>query len=222
MFPDKNPQKIQKMFNEISSYYDMMNNFISLGTHYIIKTLTVKKLDIQPNTITLDLFCGTGDFVKIISKLCPKTKVIGLDFSENMLKLAQQKNPNYAFIQADASQIPFKESEFDYITAGFGLRNVENRSKVLDEIYRTLKQNGKFLHLDFNSKSKISCIFNLIVKITTKICAKNSENYNYLLKSKNSFPSPDELIREFETHGFKLIKKYNYLFGIISAQIMEK
>ena len=36
---DKNTQKIKTMFDEISGYYDFMNNFISFGTHYILKFL---------------------------------------------------------------------------------------------------------------------------------------------------------------------------------------
>ena len=90
---DKNPQKIQNMFDEISSYYDKMNNIISLGTHFIIKYFALKELDIKPRSVVLDLCCGTGDFTKIISKFYPRAKVIGLDFSEKMLKLAMKKIP---------------------------------------------------------------------------------------------------------------------------------
>ena len=43
MQPDKNPQKIKNMFDEISTYYDRMNNLISLGTHYIVKYLAIKE-----------------------------------------------------------------------------------------------------------------------------------------------------------------------------------
>ena len=44
---DKNPKKIQSMFDEISSGYDLMNNFISLGTHFVIKFITVLDLKIK-------------------------------------------------------------------------------------------------------------------------------------------------------------------------------
>jgi ubiquinone/menaquinone biosynthesis C-methylase UbiE len=46
--------------------------------------------------------------------------------------------------------------------------------------------------------------------------------YNYLISSKNDFPEPEQLVKEFEKHGFKCIKICNYLFGTISAQIMQK
>ena len=113
---DKTPEKIQAMFDEISEYYDKMNNFISLGTHYIIKFLALKELAIQPRTMIIDLCCGTGDFTKIISNFYPRAKVIGLDFSNKMLKLAKSKNPNGVFIQSDCTNLPFAEGEFDYIT----------------------------------------------------------------------------------------------------------
>ncbi len=219
---DKNPQKIKNMFDEISNYYDFMNNGISLGTHYFIKHMALKILNIKPHAIILDLCCGTGDFSKIISKLYPTSKVIGLDFSINMLKLAKQKNPQSVFIQGDCTNLSFQDNEFDYITMGFGLRNIENRAKAISEIYRTLKPQGKFLHLDFGQHNKLSKIFDLIVITAVKLTGKNFKHYKYLLASKKEFPSPENLITEFENQGFKFIKRQDYLFGIISAQIMGK
>lgn len=219
---NKNPEKISKMFDEISPYYDKMNNFISLGTHYFIKKLALKSLNIRKNSYVLDLCCGTGDFTRIIGKIEPKTKIIGLDNSVEMLKLAKAKNPDKVFMQGDCTELPFTKNEFDFITIGFGLRNIENRKKALSEIYRTLKTGGKFLHLDFGRHNLSSKIFDFIVMSITKVLKLNSENYLYLLKSKNEYPEPDELIKEFETQGFKLLKRQDFLFGAISYQIMGK
>ena len=219
---DKNPEKITKMFNEISGYYDKMNNLISLGTHYLIKKIALKNLKIDKNSYVLDLCCGTGDFSKIFGQIAPEAKVIGLDNSIKMLKLAKIKNPKQAFVQGDCKNLPFGENEFDYITIGFGLRNIEDRKKALSEIYRTLKTSGKFLHLDFGRHNFGSKIFDLLVILTIKFLKLNSENYLYLLKSKNEYPEPEELIEEFKTQGFKLSKRQDFLFGTISYQIMEK
>ena len=227
---DKNPQKITQMFDGISSYYDKMNNFISLGTHHLIKKIAIKNLNIKPNTYILDLCCGSGDFTKIVNKLYPNAKIIGLDNSIEMLKIAKIKNPKQVFIPANCTSLPFNENEFDYITVGFGLRNIENRKQALSEIYRTLKSGGKFLHLDFGKHSFANKIFDLIIIVITKFAkakygANNKsfqESYNYLICSKNEYPEPDELIKEFISHGFKLLKRQDFLFGIISFQIMEK
>ena len=131
---DKTPQNITKIFDEISGYYDRMNNLISLGTHYFIKKIALKDLKIRQNSYILDICCGTGDFTQIIDKIEPKAKVIGLDNSVEMLKLAKQKNPQKVFMQGDCTELKFKDNEFDYVTVGFGLRNVENRHKAISEI----------------------------------------------------------------------------------------
>jgi demethylmenaquinone methyltransferase/2-methoxy-6-polyprenyl-1,4-benzoquinol methylase len=219
---NKNPQKIQKMFDDISSYYDRMNNLISFGTHYILKFLALKELDIKPRTMILDLCCGSGDITKLVTKFYPRTKIIGVDFSSNMIKLAKIKNPKGVFLLTDCTDLPLAEREIDYITMTFGLRNIENRAKALTEIYRVLNYDGKFLHLDFGINNWASKIFNFTLLLFAKICRKDLKAYKYLICSKKDFPNPDALIEEFETHKFKLLKRKDYLFGAISLQIMTK
>ncbi len=219
---DKNPQKIKAMFDEISGYYDGMNNFISLGTHFILKMIAIKSLKIQGEAAVLDLCCGTGDFTRIISVLHPKAKVIGLDFSKKMVQIAKNKNPDKIFVQGDCTDLPFKDSEFDYVTMGFGLRNIENRQAAIFQVHRVLKSGGKFLHLDFGKHNKFSKIFDVIVPFIVKVLNKNSNHYTYLLKSKENFPEPENLIKEFENVGFSLIDRHDFLFGVISAQVMQK
>ena len=85
---DKNPQKIKNMFDNIASYYDKMNDLMSLYLHKKIKTSAVKMLDIEPKSFVLDLCCGTGDLCGIISSFGQKIRIIGLDSSINMLKIA--------------------------------------------------------------------------------------------------------------------------------------
>ena len=219
---DKNPEKIKSMFEEIAIYYDKVNNIISFGTHYLIKYLCVKELDIKPRSMVVDLCCGTGDFTKLINKIYPRAKVIGLDFSPEMLKLAKEKNKTGVFLQADCTNIPFPEKEFQYATIGFGLRNIEDRQKAISEIYRILETDGIFLHLDFGNHNKLSKAFDIFVNLLCKICKNGAEHYQYLLNSKEEFPNPDKIIEEFEQQGFKFIKRKDFLFGTISAQIMQK
>lgn len=219
---DKNPQKVKALFNEIAQYYDKTNNYISFFTHYIIKYLALKELNIKPRSMILDVCCGTGDFTQIINKFYPRVNIIGIDFSQNMIKLAKIKNPNGVFAVADCLNLPFKEREFNYVTASFGLRNIENRKQAISEIYRVLDYGGEFLHVDFGEHNKLSKIFDFIVPIIAKISKINIQHYKYLIDTKNDFPQPDKLIEEFSELGFKFVKRKDYLFGAISIQIMEK
>ncbi len=221
---DKNPDKIQFIFNDISSYYDKMNNLISFGMHYFVKSSAIKMLDIQTDKQILDICCGTGDFTGIISKSVSGAKVTGLDFSYNMIEKAIQKFPSNTFIVGDCTDIPFKNEEFDYVTVGFGMRNVENRTKAIKEVNRVLKFGGKFLHLDFaGGKNNFAAkIFNFATLLLVKFLGKNAEHYKYLLNSKASYPAPDVILKEFENAGFKLISEKNFVFGVINAQVLEK
>jgi len=219
---DKNPEKIKEMFDKISPYYDKMNNFISLGLHNIVKKQAVKMLKIAPRSMVLDLCCGTGDFTKIIDKVYPRAKVIGLDNSVEMIKIAKNKNPKKAFLKCDCTDLGFGEGEFDAVTIGFGLRNIENRKKALEEIRRVLKPDGKFLHLDFGYQNRLSAFFDFVVPFIAKYVVKDEENYKYLIESKNSYPEPDELIKEFQDAGFEFAEQKNFLRGTVSAILMRK
>lgn len=222
MVCDKNPENVRNLFNEIAQYYDKTNNFISVFSHYIIKYFALRELNIKPRSLILDVCCGTGDFTRLIAKVSPRSRVIGVDFCENMLKIAKNKNPKGVFVLVDCLELPFKEREFNYVTAGFGLRNIKDRAKAVSEIYRVLDFDGQFLHLDFGIRNSFSKVFDRLVPVVAKCLKINLEHYKYLINSKQEFPEPDELIKEFETHGFKLVKRVDYLFGVISAQIMQK
>ena len=71
-----------------------MNDILSCFSHIKVKTQAIEALNLKDNIKVLDLCCGTGDLGHIIKKKYPKTQVIGVDFSRNMLKIASRKNKN--------------------------------------------------------------------------------------------------------------------------------
>ena len=222
MTPDKSPQKIQTMFDIISDKYDLINNIMSLGLQKLIKKNSVKLLKIKPKDNILDLCCGTGDFAYIIKNGYPDVKVLGADFSQEMLKIAREKGKGVKFIHGDATNLPFEDNSFDFVIMGFGLRNIQDTEKALKEIYRILKYGGKFLHIDFGEKNILNSLFDRIIPNLTHILTKNSFAYRYLIDSKKTFPEPNNLVIEFENSGFKFLKRKDYLFKTISCLVMKK
>ena len=79
----------------------------------------------------------------------PSGNVIGLDFNQKMLDLADKKiraqnlQKEIQLKQGDAMHLPYPDQSFDIVTIGFGLRNVPDADQVLKEIYRVLKPDGK-------------------------------------------------------------------------------
>lgn len=221
-FPDKSPAVIHTMFNMISREYDFLNNLMSFGIHNAIKLKCVQSLDIKPHANVIDLCCGTGDIARLIKKVQPNAIVTGIDFSENMLEIAKNKSEGIQYFQGDVTNLPYPDETFDIVTMGFGLRNINNAEKAVEEVYRILKPNGLFLHLDFGEKNILSRIFDMVIPIAIRLFTENTLSYKYLIESKKAFPIPSDLIKDFESKGFKLNKRLDFISGVISAQIMEK
>lgn len=149
MQPKKTPENIKSMFSSLAPRYDFFNNIISFGLHRVIKKLVIKELDIKRGYIILDLCTGTGDAAGIIKQKYPDSIVFAVDFSEKMLPIAASKYSDINFSQQDCCDLHFKDNYFDVATISFGLRNIENSNKALDEVHRVLKECGIFMHLDF-------------------------------------------------------------------------
>lgn len=219
---DKSPNAIKKMFDNIATYYDSMNNIISIGTDKLIKKYCIKILNVSDKSSVLDLCTGTGDLVKIIQKLRPKAKITAVDFSKNMLDIARKQIKEVEFIEADVTDLPFEGNSFDFITISYGLRNIQDRARAISEIYRLLKDDGKVLHLDFGEKNMLGKMFEVFAPYFARILGKDYQSYKYLVNSKQTFPEPNALIKEFEDQNFKLVERKDFLFGAISAQVFTK
>ena len=219
---DKSPERIKKLFNYIAPHYDQNNDIISLLMHRIIKFDVIRRLpELRDHAKILDLCCGTGDITNLLQKKYHEALITGVDFSEEMLKIARKKNKKLKFEEADCASLPFPDNSFDLITIGFGLRNTPDYDKVLSEINRVLKPNGIFMHLDFGNASETADkIFHKIVELVAQL--QEDDSYIYLMESKHEFPPVEELIKLFARNGLKLTERKDYLQGIISAQYCTK
>ncbi len=218
----KRSEEIKEMFNKIAPNYDFLNEKISFGTHKFVKKQAMKLLNLESNANVLDICTGSGDLIDIVKYYYPNCNITGIDFSEKMLEIAKKKYPKITFSVQNASELNFYDATFDCVTSAFGFRNIQEKTKTLNEISRVLKNGGYFMHLDFGAKHIIAKIYNLIALMLAKKCSKDFDAYKYLIKSINNFLPPKELIKNFEKHNFKLIKRKDFFFGIISCQIMQK
>ncbi len=222
---DKNPEKIQKMFNKIANKYDFLNNVISFGAHKFIKKITFGKLNIKKGSKILDICTGTGDIARIIKQKEPSADVTGVDFSSSMLEFANEKyeDENIKFICEDVCNLEFEDNTFDIITSGFGLRNIENFNLAVKEVKRVLKNNGVFAYLDFSCKNDlVNSIFDRTTVLFARIFGGDVQSYKYLIKSKKEFKKPHELIENFKNSGFKLVSYEKYMFDAIVFLTFKK
>ncbi|MEY3679101.1 MAG: bifunctional demethylmenaquinone methyltransferase/2-methoxy-6-polyprenyl,4-benzoquinol methylase, partial [Bacteroidota bacterium] len=79
------------MFNNISGTYDFLNHFLSLGIDIIWRKKAIKELLADRPAKILDVATGTGDFAFEALKILKPQTIIGVDISEGMLAVADQK-----------------------------------------------------------------------------------------------------------------------------------
>ena len=101
-----------------------------------------------PADIVLEIAAGTGRVTRHIRQAIPSTaKLIASDIDEDMLAIAKNKLPynNITWQNIDAQELPFSDNSIDLIICCFGYMYVPDRSKAFQEVYRVLKNGGRFL-----------------------------------------------------------------------------
>jgi SAM-dependent methyltransferase len=94
----------------------------------------------------LDVGCGTGKFVAVLSD---RAKVWGVDASPEMLEVARDRAPRVRFKQASADALPFKDGWFERATMWLVVHLVD-RPRVFAEIRRVLAGDGRFAIATFD------------------------------------------------------------------------
>jgi ubiquinone/menaquinone biosynthesis C-methylase UbiE len=93
----------------------------------------------------LDIACGTGNQLVANRSIAPDARLVGLDRSLGMLRQAQSKVRNIAWVQADGSMLPFGSDSFDFITCQFGFHHLPDKTGMLESVFRVLRDNGRFV-----------------------------------------------------------------------------
>jgi ubiquinone/menaquinone biosynthesis C-methylase UbiE len=98
------------------------------------------------NAKVLDVGCGAG--IPVAKFLVDSGfEVVGVDFSENMLRLARKNMPQTSFIRKDMTKLDFADNSFDGLTAFYSIIHVprEKHSLLFKSFNRILKPNGIML-----------------------------------------------------------------------------
>lgn len=227
-------QRVHGVFEKISENYDKMNSVISFQQHKKWREDTMKRMNVQPGKKALDVCCGTADWtIALAEKMGSSSEVIGLDFSKNMLKVGEEKVKelrleNVQLVHGNAMELPFPDHTFDYVTIGFGLRNVPDYLQVLKEMNRVLKPGGVGVCLEtsqptmFGYRQLFFFYFRFIMPLFGKLFAKSYNEYAWLHESARDFPGMKELAKMFETAGFKRVTFRPYSGGAAAVHMGYK
>lgn len=194
------------MFGRIARRYDLANHLLSGGADFIWRQRAARMVaDWKPNDV-LDLATGSGDLALAIQRRLPKTKIIAVDFSPEMLKVAREKGVANTVV-ADALQLPFENGSFDVVTVAFGLRNMADWDRALGQMGRVLREDGHLLILDFSLPSgalrpAYRFYLHRCLPLFAGIVTGQKADYDYLGGSIEKFPSGPAMLELIERNGF--------------------
>ncbi len=223
------PESIRSLFNNIAPTYDLANHLLSFGRDYHWRKMAVQQLQGVEGRI-LDIATGTGDVaIKIIRKNAGGREVFGIDFSEPMIRKAQQKifrtglSQKIALSLGDAVFLPFRDNTFSASTIAFGLRNIVKKEQAVSEMVRVIQQGGKVIVLEFTFPKKgfmrrlYPFYFQTVLPQIGGFISGDRGAYAYLPESVFHFASAENYMEIMRKVGLENVRSQALTSGVASV-----
>jgi len=221
--------RVSEVFDSVASRYDVMNDLMSFGIHRIWKRITIEQSSVRAGQCVLDLAGGTGDLaIKLSRRVGTSGQVVLADINAMMLGQGRDRLidkgicDNVTYVQLNAEALPFEDESFDCITMAFGLRNVTDKQKALNSMFRVLKPGGRLLVLEFSkpvlpllSKAYDAYSFSAL-PFMGRLIANDADSYRYLAESIRMHPNQETLASMMRESGFEDVGYQNMTGGIVA------
>ncbi len=221
-------EQIEKLFSSISRRYDLLNTILSFNFHKRWRRFAAAQCGISEGNIALDVAAGTFDLSIELSKIVGKDgSIIAADFCIPMFeagfpKLERLKISNIHPVLCNAMQLPFPSNTFDCASIAFGIRNVTDIQKAVNEMARVVRPGGKVVSLEL--AKPVNPIFRFIYNIyfykALPIIGgylNGYKEYKYLPESLTRFCSRDQFANIMINAGLRDIKVHNLVGGVAAV-----
>lgn len=227
-------EQVEQMFNNIAHSYDFLNHFLSCGIDRNWRKKAILSLKpFAPNRM-LDVATGTGDFAILAAKLLSPKEIVGLDLSEEMLRVAEKKVADekldgvISLTKGDCSQLPFDEMQFDSVTIAYGARNFSDLELGLREIYRVLRDDGRLVILELTSprRGPMRLLFwlysHVYMPMVGRIISKDASAYKYLPATMEVFPQGEQMRAILTRLGYEDVAYKRFSFGLCTLYTAKR
>ena len=219
--PGEGPRSgaVRAMFDRIAPSYDLLNRVMTLRVDQAWRRRLLRDLAPKGGEALLDLCAGTMDVAALARRRAPGLKIVGADFSFQMLARGVEKTGLPAS-QADALALPFRSSAFDLATVTFGMRNLDSYERGLAELARVLRPGGRLGVLEFfRPESKGSRFVHgaynrLALPVLGRVLSPDPEAYRYLVRSMERFASRPEFEEAALRNGFREVRGETLFPGV--------
>ena len=121
----------------------------------------LEELRAEPFRDLLDVGCGTGPMIELLSKEYPDIRLTGLDITPGMIEAAQAKGiPNATFVVGDSEDLPFEDGSFDAVICTNSFHHYPNPQAFFDGVKRVLRPGGRLVLRDYTSADWIVWLMN--------------------------------------------------------------
>ncbi|MDQ6753720.1 MAG: demethylmenaquinone methyltransferase [Actinomycetota bacterium] len=223
---EKRPEEVAAMFDDVAPKYDVVNDVLSMGQTRRWRRVVVDAVDAKPGQRVLDVAAGTGTSSEPFADA--GVSVVACDFSVGMLKVGKRRRPDIDFIAGDATNLPFADNAFDATTISFGLRNVSEPRKALEEMIRVTKPGGTLVIAEFSQPTiplwrtmYTEYLMRALPAIATKV-SSNPDAYVYLAESIRAWPDQDHLSQWLKDAGWHEVEYRNLSGGIVAVHRARK
>jgi demethylmenaquinone methyltransferase/2-methoxy-6-polyprenyl-1,4-benzoquinol methylase len=188
------------MFGRIARRYDLVNTVLSGGTDAGWRRKAARATRLARGGSALDVACGSGKLTAQLARIAGEEgRVVGLDFSAQMLEVARRDHSGIEFVEGDALNLPFDDASFDAATIAFGLRNLADPVRGLREMLRVVKPSGTAVVLEFvrPPKGPVGSAYRMylrsILPAVGGALSGQPSAYRYLSDTVDSYRTPGEL-----------------------------
>lgn len=158
-------------FDFLTPFYDIFVEILGYGKNQRKKVVDL--LELKKGDNLLDVGCGTGTFLLFAKQKYPTIEMTGIDIDANVLDIAEKKAKKsgleITFVETSSAKLPFPNASFTVAVSSLVFHHLPTdvKKQTLQEVYRVLKKNGRFLLADFGKKkgfilSTIACITELL------------------------------------------------------------
>jgi demethylmenaquinone methyltransferase/2-methoxy-6-polyprenyl-1,4-benzoquinol methylase len=203
---------------------------MTLGQDMRWRKEAIRRLQVQADTVVLDLGAGTGDIAFEIARKYPDTFVVACDFTLDMIRVgkARRGGDSVAWVIADAQHLPFAKASVSGVISGFLLRNVPDIGRTLGEHMRVLKPGGRAVSLDTTPPRRnllrplLEFHLHYVIPFLGKLFAGDAAAYTYLPDSTEGFLTAEDLAERFRKVGMLDVGFVRQMLGTIGIHWGEK
>jgi demethylmenaquinone methyltransferase/2-methoxy-6-polyprenyl-1,4-benzoquinol methylase len=231
--PDKRAA-VQGMFGRIAGRYDLMNTLMTGGLDRLWRSITARAAQLPAGGLALDVGTGTGDLALDLARSVPGGRVIGLDYTGQMLARAPGKASaqglaeHTGWVRGDGQALPFADGAFDAVTSAFVLRNFADIGQAYAEMARVVRPGGRVVALEISPASRplwreaFRLYFHSLVPLVGRLVTGDPVAYSYLPASVDAFLSPDQVQDVMRRAGLEPLPARRLMLGSLVVHQGQK